>query len=543
MISFNLYPFIEDKKSRFFKSYFFIITFFTFLILRIPLLENHFFHCDDNPRLLTYPVFSHLIGSFFWWLSEVFHYKLFLKTPAFVFENFFTRAFSLFMSLLSLWSLLLVSKKIFRNNNITFFLGIIYCCSQMSIIYSVHSSPYGYSILPINLMLLYILYFDKSNFYSNRFLAIFLIIIIPYLSIFAIFLIPAFILTLLINTYSSQKEFKKIIRLNLITSILLLINSLLVIVFQVIPMKNKISDRALALNWNTGIKDQFLFNKGSILELFLNPLETIVFYFRNLILILENNISPLNFIADIPINKLAMFSSFILCPIILVGVYKLRKINNKVLMFAAFCITSFFVLVYFNFLTLSPTRHNLWILTFTLILIAASATILSNRVVNILALIILLSSALSYKNFFESRKAKITYLSLKEMETKYDIDFFINYTSSSNSWFPNSTNVSKNFLKKNFKILKSQLHKNNFKEINCCLISHRPVDNLSSNKEIKKLISFKKLLELNKLKDNVLKEDLIYENYVFSNTEIGRSGFCSNGTNGVFVKIIKVYFK
>ena len=76
-----------------------------------------------------------------------------------------------------------------------------------------------------------------------------------------------------------------------------------------------------------------------------------------------------------------------------------------------------------------------------------------------------------------------------------------------------------------------------------CLVSNRPIDNLKNEELIRRKTSIYTVLINNKIEKTVKNSKTLYENYIFSNTEVGRSKFCSNGTNGLFMKIIKVDFK
>tara|TARA_B110000902_G_scaffold264972_1_gene347892 strand:+ start:5125 stop:6747 length:1623 start_codon:yes stop_codon:yes gene_type:complete len=532
-------PFIPNKATDSVNSkYLFIIVIILFFVLRLPLLESHFYHCDDNSRLLTYPLLTNCIGYLNWWISEILHYKVFKTIPAFVFENILSRAFSLIMSFVSLWTLLLITKKMFSNNYITFIVGVIYSCSQMSIIYSINSGPYGYGVLPINLMILYLL---CSN--NKLTILLFSVMLAPYISIFSIFLIPAFSFSLIVKNYFNTRRFIDTNKIDLLTLLLLFINSLVVIVFQIIPMKEKITERALALNWNKGIDNQFLFENNSFLNIIYNPLETIWFYFKNLMLILENNLSPINALNGISQNTIAIAIGLVFFPIIYFGFRNLREINKEVSLFMIVSISSVFLLVYFNFLTLSPTRHYLWVNCFVLILISSILFIHKNNVVIIIISVgFFLLTGLSYFSFFTSREGKITYSSLKVLEEKYKVDFFIDYTINSKDWFTTSQNVSTLYRDKNLRSFKDGIYKD-ISPLVFCLVSNRPIDNLKNEELIRRKTSIYTVLINNKIEKTVKNSKTLYENYIFSNTEVGRSKFCSNGTNGLFMKIIKVDFK
>ena len=526
-------PFLKQKYLGF-------IT-FLFFLSRVPLLKDHFFHCDDSARLVTYPLFSKFIGYLIWYASEVMHYKLFPNTPSFIFENMISRSFSLFMAFCSLWVLLIIIKKLFKNDYLTLFMGVIICCSQMSIIYSIHSGPYGYGTLSIGLMILYIINMGNYNSQPRRFYLLFVCLIIcPLIDIFSIFIIPVFILSTLMR-FNVGKIKWNIDKKNIMVSLGLLISSLFVILFQLIPLKKTIN-RPLAVNWNKGIENQFIISKNSFLDFILYPLDTLWFYIKNFMLIFENNLSPISGFKNHLEAPVAVIVLVLALPVLIIGCLKLKKINFKLLMFLMLIIVFFFCLIYLELLVLSPTRHNLWLNIIFIILIAAAAQKLNRKIIILFSILIGLGSLTSFSYFFKNRKAKITYDYLKELELKYHIDYFIDYTIYSKGWFTTSQNISKLFIDKNFRTFKENTKVSDAPLV-FCLINHRPIDGVKNKNLIGQKMNLKTVLINNEIEKTIKgDEKTLYEKYAFSKTEFGRTSSCSNGTNGIFLKVIQAKF-
>lgn len=522
-------PFLNQKYLSFLT--------FLFFLSRTPLLKNHFFHCDDSARLATYPLFSKSIGYLNWYVSELIHYKLFLKTPSFVFENTLSRSFSMLMSFFSLYVLLMIIKKLFNNDYLTLFMGVIMCCSQMSMIYSIHSGPYGYSTLSLGFMILYILIMNNYNRKSRGFnLLIFSVIICPLIDIFSISIAPVFILIILLDFNSGNIKLN-LSKSNILTSLGLILSSLFVLLFQIVPLKKEMN-RPMAINWNTGINNQFFLNKNSFYDFILNPLEPIWFYLKNLMLVFENNLSPIGSFNSNLETPIAIFGALLFLPILIIGAFGLKKINFKLFLFLILNLICFFSLIYFNLLVLSPTRHNLWLNIIFIILIATSARKLNTNVLILLSVIIGFGTVTSYSSFFKKREAKITYNILKKLDSRFEIDYFIDYTIYSKGWFTTSQNISKLFIKKNLRAFKEN-HNSLDSSLVFCLINHRPIDGLKNENIISQKMNLQTVLVNNDVKKSIKSEKTLYEKYIFSQTEFGRSKYCSNGTNGSFFKIIK----
>ena len=540
----KLNPFVEKKAEVDKWRYIFVAIIIVFMILRLPLLESHFYHCDDSAKMPTYPILSILIGKIRWYISEILHYKVFLNTPSFFFENLFTRIFSLLMTLLSLWTILLIVKKIFSNNFITLLIAVIFITSQMLIIYSIHSSPYGYSMLPINIMILFILIKDKIKFLSKKgILLATSLVICPFISISSIFLLPSF--SLLILQKPTYKKIKELLcKKEYIITILMFISSIIVYFYQIIPLQKSL-DRSIAIHWNKGINDQFVFSKENILDFIYHPIDTFWFYFKNTMLIIENNLSFFSLNSQLSENQIAIFSGLFFTPFLMFGLKNLFQINKKISMFFIMSLITLYLMVYFNLLTLSPTRHLIWLNSFVFILIGAAIknlTKTNKKILILLTSIIAISTAtVSYKTFYLSRKNKINFSCLQSINRANNVDYFLNYQFSDN--------VQKYYIKE-FKSFLIELNQNKLPDkFVICLISHRPITNNKSlfYQYLQQLQDFRYKYNYNGQIDflkNIstfrFNEKLIFSEDIFSTTEFGRTQFCENGTNGRFIRVIKI---
>ena len=321
----------------------------------------------------------------------------------------------------------------------------------------------------------------------------------------------------------------------------LLISSFYVIVFQLIPLKKTIN-RPLAVNWNKGINNQFILSKNSFFDFILYPLDTLWFYIKNFMLIFENNLSPISGFMNHLEFSVAVIVLVLALPVLTIGGLKLKKINFKLLMFLMLIIMFFFCLIYQELIVLSPTRHNLWLNIIFVILIAAAVQNLNKKIIILFSIIIGFASLTSYSSFFKNRKAKITYDYLKELELKYHIDYFIDYTIYSKGWFTTTQNTSKLFIDKNFKTFLEN-NKASDSSLVFCFINNRPIDGVKNKNLIRQKMNLKTILINNGIEKTIKgDEKLLYEKYDFSKTEFGRSKFCSNGTNGIFLKVIQAKF-
>ena len=262
-------------------------------------------------------------------------------------------------------------------------------------------------------------------------------------------------------------------------------------------------------------------------------------------LIIENNLNFVSYNINIDENKLALVTGGFLIPIFTVSLYQLFKLKKQVVIFIVLSMIVFYTLVDLNLLTLSPTRHLIWLNSFIFILITAFIKKynfkIKNKLLITLSIIIVLSVFSNYQVFFENRKAKINYTYLSSLQKQFKVDYFLGA--------PFSDNVNKLYIRE-FKSFLLKLNNSSLsKNFTICLVGHRPVSlgNFSFNNFISTLKINAKKYNYNR-DENFLKnisrfkfkEKLIFSENIFSETEVGRSPFCENGTNGRFLRIINI---
>lgn len=165
-----------------------------------------------------------------------------------------------------------------------------------------------------------------------------------------------------------RKNLKAIKNRKIISAFTLFLSSVVVVFIQIIPLSKKITNRPLGVHWAKGFSNQFYFvidHSNSFIHSFF---ETVWFFLRNTALIIENHIAPYNFISSISENTLGLASLTIFAPILFYG---FKKLDRKFKAFISFSIITFFLLVLNQKLTLSPTRHTIWVIPFILILIGS----------------------------------------------------------------------------------------------------------------------------------------------------------------------------
>ena len=235
----------------------------------------------------TYPIFSRVIGEI------VGSFKL-----DYISQRYISRLTTLFLSLIGLFSSLYICKRILNfNHGVVFLIGLLIATSQMCIIYSVHASPYGYGFLSFNMIIIALFVYIKNK--KNKIFFCYLILSISiYLQYSVIYLMPAFYLTIFI--YENFKlKIKNIFWFLGFPSL----NVLLVYFFQIRAIKK------YSTGWNVGDKSQFLFEESGLFD-------TFYFYFKNFILLFENNIAFYSSFNDLS-SAYYIFASIIVLTIFL----------------------------------------------------------------------------------------------------------------------------------------------------------------------------------------------------------------------------------
>ena len=367
--------------------YFFFLIFFAGLLLRTFLLPNHFSHTDDLivPRTMSLneEVFEDYVSDRIDRLSDEDFYLVdfYFKYNKIILDHFDLAKTIILPLILSknttyapgqyfissclnfnisdsykmmkvksriinfIWFVLLFIGLFYlfknSNNKLSFLIiPIIISFSWTSIIYSVQSSPYFILILSQFFYFYFLANYKSSNKKYLLFTILLLLPLFNYLNIFFSSIVVFFFF------------FKDVFRLK-IRSIFLSLFSLIFFLFvYFFFLKNK---TARTLNWNTGENHEFLFSQDSIGEIFYFPF----FLIKNGFISLVNHINftgKFDLISILIVIILIVLSNF--------GLYKLF-FNDKLKKYFYYILLSFLLIVSLIFLgklTLSPTRHTIYLI-------------------------------------------------------------------------------------------------------------------------------------------------------------------------------------
>ncbi len=500
----DLLPAIEESKQSKFDTC-------NLKNVKFHICQNLFFKVSENT---TYAPFQFLITDFF--LNNPKDYKSCLfnsRLPSFLFF------------IMGIFMFYLVTKSINKKNNLLFFAfgSFVFTFSWMSIIYSVQSSSYIIGVFAALTIFYFILNESRIINQWKRYLIFLLIGCLPLLQYQILIFIIAYLITKTIqllfkvNAKNVSEQFVEIG--------LLFLSTLTCYVFFI----QKYNQRGI--NWNSGINNEFLF---SIHEknIFQNIKYLVLFVIKNSFIVFQAITSPF--------NESNYYPSFIWSAVgifmVLFGFIKTIKNHDKQLIFFAYysltIIVLWLILILYGKLALSPTRHNLILLS--LIIIYFSVGILeliicvSTKNINSIALVILcvlmVSFSMQKDKELSLRKDSFDEKEFSNLITKFQIDLIIGEDWTANHLFTNivKANYSRCNIKENLINKQSSfvVIRNSTQGINRLLIlSHR-----------KKII----IDNFEKFSPKVI---FNMENYNF--TEICPSKRTSNGTNSLFIKILE----
>lgn len=510
--------FLQDKKySRLIHSQETLIAslILCFIILRVPFLKTMFFHVDDTyvaqGAPTTYPLITAIISQFSNYLAPL----TTMNINTFLLKIYITRASTLVLSCLGYYLFLKTIQLIFNNKSLTLLGGVLLCFSQMQIIYSVHSSPYGFSIISTSVLILCLIKYKKYKLKSFLFLTLLVALTLTvYIDNFAIFYFPALFITIFLsdikNIITNTEKAKKFLTF----SVFYLVNAAVYLKKILLPIINDIGD---GTNYNRGISNQFIFIKENIYEGFTNPIETSFFFLKSTFLLVENNMAFYkyhSFFDSETTLKVFSILFFFSCVFLF---YINRK--NKIFFFIAFSFLTIFLLVYLELLALSPSRHFLGLTVFIIIIICYTLKTTPRPklipLVIFICVTIVLKSAFSYNTFLESKKSKISFVVLEKAIKKEKIDYIIDYehTDFVSSLFPEKNRA--NFSKA-LKTTKSGNYRILF-------VSHRkPIEESPVLNEI-----------LKQKKNSVIR--IVKKDIFVSKEEVGRSKRLQNGSNNRYM--------
>lgn len=495
----------------------FLLILVLFLSLRIPLLFSLFFHVDDTyvaqGVYTTYPLITYFISKIASFLCDNIFNTLFELRNSFVCKVQITRAISLILSTAGIILFFKTIKTTFKKDSYVFFSALIICFSQMHITYSVHSSPYGYSMISTCIFVLFLLKYNELKIDSYRFYVMTaLLLMTVYIDNFAIMYFPALFVSIFIFQRRNLKKNKK----DIIKFSISLGASVINCLCYYYSFLKPILKHHGGVNYNRGSNDEFIFLKESIYELFLHPIKTILFFSNNCFMIFENNLAFYEYskVIEMPLIR------YLIAPIFLIITLRFILINshNKFFVFIIFFFITIFFFVYIEKLSLSPTRHFICLTPLIIILIMYYLQSFKLQIRSTIALIIIttvfFTTAFSYPKFLQRKNNNINYEYLESTIKQNRIDFVVDYdyTDFIQSMF-------KGFNRNKLSAKINKIEHGNFKLL---FISHRkPIEQSSVISEF--------LSKKPNAKIKITKKDIFV-----SNEQVGRNPIAKNGANSKY---------
>lgn len=553
----------------------FAIIFISFWI-RISLLKNHFSHIDDliaakasllfdtkdnyfnfvnsdtrTNKYINSPFFKFTYNHYN--LFKPFLYCFYISTTTtyapfqFILTSFFTkstsgyeniltqiRLTSIIFSFLSFIILLFLFKSISRKKFIYYSSSglLILGFSWEHIIYSVQSSSYVIGIFS-SFIFFYIIInlFNVNNLRKNQ-LLIFNAVLISLLittQYQLIFYLPSAFLT--IFYYNDKLKYYSKKTLVVFYGTISLFSVILYFLF----LKRHTGN---GLNWNMGPNKEFIFNLH-VPTISNQIIYTIKFFIRNAYISFKSVVSftnEQNILNDVYTLFLLLFSY-----VGFTSFYHSRNSKKKIFStFTILTILTWLILIIFDKLTLSPTRHSLILISFICIYAPFGFEYLSIKYFSIfrkqvLVLIFALSIVVlffsSFKTIYNQRIDKFNETRLVSIIEKEAVTNIYSYNFTWNLLF--MQNVTKLY---------------NYKFINESDILFNRKLSVGKKNKIMFISHREKLLDLNKLKP-LLKNipikynnlRLLYKSESISDTEICFSNLTKNGSNSLYIYIVEVY--
>jgi hypothetical protein len=594
-------------KKIFFKNkvFFFIISliFLIFVSSRLLLFPVHFAHGDDTAighiiwifnsynslelksKLAEYnkdfSLLFYAIDNF----SFTFPIIKFLLTPFVISENssyaplqFFVtkllsnfdlsykfslisiRFISVFSSFISIIFFFLFLKKLEKKNNeLLLIVSIaILSLSWMYLTYSSLALNAGSIVLVSSIFLYTLAKLDSSNIsFKISVLVGFLTILLLLLHYQSIIFLPGFYLSLL---YLCNFKFKIFLKKWLPC---LIINTIgfLIIYFHYL---NRIS----TVHWNAGVNSEFLFDRNVFSQSLYDILNYIfIFFTKNLFLTLQSIVSFTDlqgYFSKIYTSLIIFFSIF--------SFFFFDKKKKEIASVFIFILATFgfwFVLIILQKITLSPTRHSLFILI-PISFLASYGFYLFIRKIKLnyengkakfLCYIFLFGLLIIYaNNFFIERHNRFDpfqNIKYEEILKQHKVSSIVTYDfPPSQFYFPY---INKNFVHKvgPFDSVIYYKKNNDFKDESIAFVGtrntfadstyeynyYRGIINFIYSKSFKDY-NYKKdyYKDSQILKDNNIKKDLelIYEYNFKSSTEVDYGNLTKNGSNNLLIKIFKL---
>ena len=490
-------------------------------------------------------------------LPYILMYPLINENNSFYENLLYSKTLPIITSILSTVILFFFLKKFFFDKELIFFALIpsfLLSVSFEKIIFSQSLMNYPYGIFSFIIMLLILLnsLSDKNNKSVLNFFILFLLCLTNYQ---IIFFLPAYYLTIYFfnfNLFRYETYLKRRIYQFSLEPLLLLF---LIILF-LLPFINL--QWSGYNDWTLGINKQFDYNLSNFTNFYDKFIFSLNFFLINfgIVFIKISSFTSENSFLHYPIGYIYI----ILFCIGLIDLFISKNESKKFVSFFIICIfISYFFLIYFNKVPLSPTRHNL-ILLVLFVFVSNFGIFRVYTLLNIYfklylqrffpIIIILIISSIFYLNFFNELKNRTKIINNDELiqiinvhkinkifsygayyeprlinDIYYEKEIFLSYFHYMLNYYNKRNNT---FL--NYKISKNQFVKLSKNE-NILFISNRfPLD------EDHILFLFEKY----QIQSELFKLTLLDKKEISTKYELEYSNLTNNGSNDIYYYIYKV---
>tara|TARA_B100000575_G_scaffold279920_1_gene268804 strand:+ start:3349 stop:5082 length:1734 start_codon:yes stop_codon:yes gene_type:complete len=458
------------KKINSLKNYFSNLEIFIICILllvfissRLILLGNHFVHYDDlySPYILKLvnsydqknfldfiernlfqfddSVYVYLLNFFknYDWVFSILKFLLspfvvgktstfaplqFYLTEIFIFIEtnlsnslFLLRLPSLIFSVLSIITIFLISKKLKTNHYFSLIIPLfVFCFSWMYLVYTAQASSFASIIFCFLCTILIYLHISERNITKRKSILLgFLFTILFLINYQVLFLIPAFYIGLIISFRFSPSA----ILSNLFY--FALVNLSLVLLIYFLFLQERLSWNP-GVHWNAGRNQEYLF----VGECGYTNLICFIIFFKENILTVLKAILSFTEISSITSNLYLIF----LLLLSTTGFFYLLYMKKNIFYFFLLCLITWLFLIYFQKVTLSPSRHSLYLVVIISYLSVYGVIFLSNFnsfvakiIFNSLLILFLCLYIFNYnQNYYERINHLNFKINLEELILKYD---------------------------------------------------------------------------------------------------------------------------
>ena len=488
------------------------------LLIRVPLLFNHFIHCDDKPTAITYPPFQHVIAFTESKLDTA--VNRYTTWPRHLVSRTYTRSFGVVLSLLGIVTSRMVLLQLFPTRPLLALgLPIIACMAQMHIIYSVHSGPYGQMLLCYNGIILCFLYcLRKPLSLGEAFIVAVVLSLTVQLGFTSIFLFPAFFGGLLLSReVRGRPGFWKPFLVMLGATGCHLVYVIALFLWNIRDSGN---------NWNVGANNEFSFHFDGIA----NAAGVIL---GNLAVMIENHLAPYSAIEFSSIGSARLLLGCATLPPFALGLWWLFRERRAVFWFSVIFLGTVVAFGCRNTMPmLCPTRHTLGYVAILLVVYAATVEWAGrfgprwpDRLALGLGSMALVCCLAGLPGFYAARTNKLSTAHVQRVVKEHRVDFVLHYDyTSSVLHYPG---VRRKRIYRRLDELLETANRLPPRDITILLVSHRRQP---------------RSLEIEYPQYAALwtNASIAFCEYVDSDTEVGRSSWNPNGTNGRYLTVVTV---